>query len=104
MALPATPKISGYSNSSETQETDFKALFSQLLEGHKEEMNKSLKETEANMAKQVEAQLVAYRQETNKKVEIIIRRQESTFNQMKEMVQGMKTESIKKTQRRPWRT
>ena len=122
MTSPANPKIDGYSNSAEAQENDFKAMLAQLFEAHKEEMNKSFKElasqlevkkeeldkirkeTQANIAKQIDTQveekLEAYKKEMNKEIEAIVERQESKFKHMKEMVQGMKTEleSIKKTQ------
>lgn len=135
MASQATPKINGYFNSLETQENDFKSTFIQLLEAHKketnkylkeiatqleafeqetkkslkeiatqmeineEEMNKALEETHANIAKQIEALVEAYKEEMNKKIEAVMDREESTFKEMKEMLQDMKTEleSVKKT-------
>lgn len=49
------------------------------METKKNEVNEILKETQANIAKQVEARVVALREETNKKIETVLEKQESTF-------------------------
>jgi len=54
---PTTAASPGYANTTKTQENDPKSNLIKMIEAFKEEMNKSLKETQKNTIKQIRKQI-----------------------------------------------
>jgi chromosome segregation ATPase len=101
---PSTPTSAspGYPNTPEKLDPNLKAHLMMMVEDIKKDFNNSLKEIQANTAK--ELQVLKEKQEnTTKQVEVIKQKQENTTKQVMELyktIQDLKREvdTIKKTQ------